>query len=200
MKTNQKKKASRSKDILPPLSAFKQTTHSMIDGEHPAMQSREDFLKYVSLDFGRSSGPGGQHRNRKATACTATHIPTDISGEASERRRQSENRKMAISRLRRTLAILLRRNISVDTYTASDLWENRRQGDQLPINPKHSDFPPILAESLDIVFACDFDMKNAAETLNISSNQLLKIISNDKEATTWLNEQRKERGLSTLKT
>ena len=111
MNTNHKKKASRNNDLLPPLSAFQQTTHSMIEGEHPAMLSEDELLKNVLLDFGRSSGPGGQHRNRKATACTAVHIPTDISGEATERRRQSENRKMAISRLRRTLAILLRRNI-----------------------------------------------------------------------------------------
>jgi len=199
MNTNQKKKASRTNDLLPPLSAFQRTTHSMIEGEHPAMLNEDELLKHVLLDFGRSSGPGGQHRNRKATACTATHIPTDISGEATERRRQSENRKMAISRLRRTLAILLRRNIILDSYQPTKLWESRRRGNQLPINPKHTDYSPILAETLDVLLASDLELSKASEILQVSNTQLVNIISNDKAALTWLNKQRKERGLQPLR-
>ena len=200
MNTNSKKKSSRTNDLLPPISAFGQTSHSMIEGDHPAMQSEEELLKNVVLDFGRSSGPGGQHRNRKATACTATHIPTNLSGEATERRRQSENRKMAISRLRRTLAILLRRPIVLHTYSPTELWESRRQGDQLPINPKHSDYASILAETLDIILACDVELSEAAKVLGVTSTQLVKIISNDKAAIAWINDQRKERGLKPLRT
>ncbi len=200
MNSNSKKKASRTNDLLPPISAFEQSTHSMIEGDHPAMQGDEELLKNVTLDFGRSSGPGGQHRNRKATACTATHLPTDISGEASERRRQSENRKMALNRLRRTLAILLRRSITADSYSPTELWESRRQGTQLPINPKHSDYSAILAETLDVILACDFEMGEAATVLHVTPTQLIKIIGNDKTALTWLNNQRKERDLSPLKT
>lgn len=185
-------------DWMPPLSAFEQTGYKMIDGVHPAMLSEEALLKNVVLDFGRTGGPGGQHRNRKATSCTATHIPSDYSGKATERRRQSENRKLAISRLRRTLAIHLRRTIDLDTYKSTDLWEERRQGDQFPINPKHRDYPDVLAEALDIIFTCEFDQTTAAGMLQISSSQLLKIVSHDKEALTWLNDQRKARGVSPL--
>jgi hypothetical protein len=200
MNTNPKKKASRTNDLLPPIAAFQQSTHKMIDDEHPSMLREEELLKNVVLDFGRSSGPGGQHRNRKATACTATHIPTDITSEATERRRQSENRKMAISRLRRTLAILLRRKINVDSYTPTELWENRRQGDKLPINPKHNEYPAILAETLDVILATDFDMSESAGILQVTGTQLLTIISHDKAALTWLNDQRKELGLKPLQT
>jgi len=198
MNTQPKKKASRTKNLLPPISAFEQKNHVMIEGEHPAMQTERSLLNNVVLDFGRSSGPGGQHRNRKATACTATHLPTDISGEATERRRQSENRKMAISRLRRTLAILLRRPIVIETYTPTNLWESRRQGDQLPINPKHGDYSAILAETLDVILATDFEMSRASDILKVSNSQLLKIVSHDKAAMTWLNDQRKERDLKPL--
>jgi hypothetical protein len=198
MNTQPKKKASRTNNLLPPISAFQQKNHVMIEGEHPAMQTERSLLNNVVLDFGRSSGPGGQHRNRKATACTATHLPTDISGEATERRRQSENRKMAISRLRRTLAILLRRPIVIETYTPTNLWESRRQGDQLPINPKHGDYSAILAETLDVILAADFEMSRASDILKVSNSQLLKIVSHDKAAMTWLNDQRKERDLKPL--
>ena len=200
MNKNPKKKASRTNDFLTPVSAFQQSSHKMIDDKHPSMLCEDELLRNVVLDFGRSSGPGGQHRNRKATACTATHIPSDISTEATERRRQSENRKMAISRLRRTLAILLRRKINIDSYTVTELWGNRRQGDKLPINPKHKEYPAILAEALDIILATDFDMSEAAVILQVTSTQLLSIVSNDKAALTWLNDQRKEHGLKPLHT
>ena len=200
MKTHNKKKSQRSNYLLPPLSAFEPTGHRMIDGEHPAMVEEETLLKDVSFDFGRSSGPGGQHRNRKATACTATHSPTNIVGEATERRRQSENRKMAISRLRRTLAIQLRRILKTDSYAPSDLWVERRKGDRIAINPKHSAYPSILAEAMDVIFACNSDMSKSADMLQISPTQLLKIVSHDKAALCWLNDQRKEHNLATLKT
>ena len=199
MKMHKNKKTARPNDSLPPLSAFEQIGHRIIEGDHPAMLDDETLLKDVIFDFGRSSGPGGQHRNRKATACTATHMPTDISGEASERRRQSENRKVSISRLRRALAIRLRRNISLEQFVSTPLWEERRSGNQLAINPKHRDYPCILAEALDIAFASEFDMRIAADTSQISSTQLLKIITHEPAAFVWLNEQRKERGLSALK-
>ena len=170
----------------------------MIEGDHPAMLSDEALLRDVVLDFGRTGGPGGQHRNRKATSCTATHVPSDYSGKAAERRRQSENRKLAFSRLRRTLAIHLRRTILLDNYAPSELWEKRRQGDQLPINPKHRDYPHLLAEALDILFTSEFNQSESAEILKITSSQLVKVISHEKEALTWLNNQRKERGLSPL--
>jgi len=199
MKMHKNKKTARPNDFLPPLSAFEQIGHRIIEGDHPAMLDDETLLKDVIFDFGRSSGPGGQHRNRKATACTATHMPTDISGEASERRRQSENRKVSISRLRRALAIRLRRNISLEQFVSTPLWEERRSGNQLAINPKHRDYPCILAEALDVAFASEFDMRIAADTSQISSTQLLKIITHEPAAFVWLNEQRKERGLSALK-
>ena len=183
---------------MPPLSAFEQTGYKMIEGDHPAMISDEALLKDVALDFGRTGGPGGQHRNRKATSCTATHVPSDYSGKATERRRQSENRKLAFSRLRRTLAIHLRRTVTLDGYVPSELWKTRRQGTQFPINPKHSDYPHVLAEALDIIFASEFNQSTAADALLISSSQLLKIVSHEKAALTWLNDQRKERGLSPL--
>ncbi len=200
MQKNKNKKSSRANDLLPPLSAFEPSGHRIVEGLHPAMVDEETLLKEVIFDFGRASGPGGQHRNRKATACTATHMPSNVSGEATERRRQSENRKMAISRLRRTLAIQLRRELDLTVFTNSALWEERRSGDSLAINPKHCDYPCILAETLDVIFASEFDMKIAASTLQITATQIVKIVSHENAALTWLNQQRKERGLSVLKT
>ncbi|HJN71186.1 MAG: peptide chain release factor-like protein [Phycisphaerae bacterium] len=197
--TNTNKNGRRNQTALPPIEDFIPKGHRFIEGDHPAMMSEENLLKEVSLSFGRTGGPGGQHRNRKATACTATHVPTDITGTATERRRQSENRTLSVSRLRRTLAIILRRKIDTRKWTCSDLWRERQQGEQLPINPKHRDYPHLLAESLDLLFAFDFDLAATAACASLSSSQIVKLIAHDKQALAWVNEQREERDLSPLK-
>ncbi len=197
--TNTNKNARRHQTEMPPIEDFIPKGHRMIEGDHPAMMSDEELLKHVSLSFGRTGGPGGQHRNRKATACTATHVPTDITGTATERRRQSENRSLSISRLRRTLAIILRRKMDTNSWTCSALWGGRQQGDQLPINPKHRDYPHLLAEALDLLFAFDFDLTATAACASLSSSQIVKLLAHDKQAMVWVNEQREERGLSPLK-
>jgi protein subunit release factor B len=58
----------------------------------------------IEIEFYRSSGPGGQHKNKTATAVRIRHIPTGIVVHASERRSQLQNRKMAIERLISALA------------------------------------------------------------------------------------------------
>ncbi|MBI3399483.1 MAG: peptide chain release factor-like protein [Deltaproteobacteria bacterium] len=53
----------------------------------------------IEIEFYRSSGPGGQHKNKTATAVRIRHIPTGIVVHASERRSQHLNREVATKRL-----------------------------------------------------------------------------------------------------
>lgn len=53
----------------------------------------------VRLEIFRSGGPGGQHRNKVATAVRATHLPTGVVVEATEERSQQLNRTAALARL-----------------------------------------------------------------------------------------------------
>src|SRR3954468_8805531 len=55
----------------------------------------EDFEE----TFARSSGPGGQHVNKVATAVTLRHRPSGISVTAQDSRSQAVNRKLARERL-----------------------------------------------------------------------------------------------------
>jgi protein subunit release factor B len=53
----------------------------------------------ISIEFYRSSGPGGQRKNKKDTAVRITHLPTGVSATASESRYRSVNLKKAFERL-----------------------------------------------------------------------------------------------------
>ncbi len=54
-------------------------------------------------EFFIGGGPGGQHRNKSATAVRLTHGPTLITVTATERRSQLQNRGAALERLRERL-------------------------------------------------------------------------------------------------
>jgi hypothetical protein len=79
-----------------------------IPHHHPACLSDEALLAQCDATAGRGGGPGGQHRNKVSTLITLTHRPTGYQAHAGERRSQSENKSVALRRLRLTLAVHIR--------------------------------------------------------------------------------------------
>src|SRR5438552_14560942 len=63
--------------------------------------NRDFKLNEADLEetFERSSGPGGQHVNKVATAVTLRHRPSGISVTVQDSRSQAQNRKLARVRL-----------------------------------------------------------------------------------------------------
>jgi hypothetical protein len=166
---------------------------------HPAAMEEEDLLKHCQIGFGRTSGPGGQHRNRVETAVTITHTPTGIEASAGERRKQYENRLMAVKRLRIKLAINHRTLVHPQRHKPSELWRSRRQGEKMSVNPGHRDYPALLAEALDVIWARKFDVAGAAGVLGITMSQLSKLVRHEKHAFAQVNQGRTDRGLPALK-
>jgi protein subunit release factor A len=60
----------------------------------------------IKIYFYRSRGPGGQRKNRKATAVKIVHIPTGITVRATEYRSQYQNKQLALQRLEKRIALL----------------------------------------------------------------------------------------------
>lgn len=162
---------------------------------HPAELSEKDLIKDCLVRRQRRSGPGGQHRNKVETAIVITHAPSGLQGAASERRNQAENRKHALFRLRINLALYLR----TKRREPSELWKSRRSNLKITINPKHMDFPAVLAEALDVIVEQDLNVKRSAEILEISSSQLIKLIKADSLAWQHLNQLRSDAGQHPLK-
>lgn len=166
---------------------------------HPAALDDEALLKQCEIAFGRTSGPGGQHRNKVETAVMLRHKPTGIESSASERRKQYENRLVALRRLRLHLANDHRIAVHPLRHRPSQLWERRRQGEKLPVNPHNKDYPSLLAEALDVIYARKFDVAGAAGILGITMSQLAKLVRHDKRAFALVNQGRTDRGLPPLK-
>lgn len=68
--------------------------------------SDEALLSECREDFFVGGGPGGQHRNKTASAVRLVHGPTGLAVTATERRSQARNRGEALSRLRERLRAL----------------------------------------------------------------------------------------------
>lgn len=174
-----------------------------IDGPHPASLDVDALLRECTVSRGRSGGPGGQNRNKVETLVEIHHEPTGIAAHAGERRTVLENRRVAITRLRLALAILVRAGVaSGECRTA--LWRSRcaetgKQAGRVVVNPEHEDFPALLALALDVLWASGLDPKVASTRLCCTSSQLVKLIKDHPHALPWVNAHRLAKGEHALK-
>jgi len=65
--------------------------------------SDRELLTDCAVETFRSSGPGGQHANRRETAVRIRHIPTGIVVTCQQERSQRRNKRIALARLRERL-------------------------------------------------------------------------------------------------
>lgn len=165
---------------------------------HPAALDEESLLKHCTITRGRASGPGGQHRNKVETHITVEHKPSGIDAQAGERRLAKENRSVAIRRLRLKLAMSLRVEVPAGDIRSA-LWKQRCVKKRIVCNPKHRDYPSLLAEAFDVIDACSFDMKKASIRLGCSATQLTRMIVDHPPAFDMLNQSRQDHGLHRLR-
>ncbi len=181
---------------------------------HPACLEDDDLLEQCQVRRGRSGGPGGQHRNKVETEITLIHQPTGIVAQAGERRSQIENKRMAVRRLRLLLATEHRSGHSRTPPVAaaarrtldeilgpsgSTLWRSRRSGRSIVCSPEHWDYPALLAEALDVIAGADWSAAAAAERLEVSTSQLIKLVKDHPPALEAWNKARKAAGQGVLR-
>ncbi len=171
---------------------------------HPASLPEDRLLTQCTVTTGRVAGPGGQHRNKVETHVEIRHEPSGLIGQAGERRSQIENKRVALKRLRLLLATAHREPVPRGEI-GSPLWRSRLKpptergaGGRIACNPDHGDYPTLLAEALDAIYAAGWDHTLAAVRLDVSPSQLVKLIKDHPPALAALNAARAEAGLRRL--
>jgi hypothetical protein len=164
---------------------------------HPAASSDEELMAQCHVRRTRRRGPGGQHRNKVESAIVITHGPSGVSGEASERRSQHENRRVAMFRLRVNLALKVRCSATLRD-SPSSRWRNRCVAGRIEASPDHGDFPALLAEALDMLAICEMNVSNAAQRLGVTPSQLVKFLKLEHRALSGVNQSRAALGMRPL--
>lgn len=188
--------------------------------DHPAALPDEALLAQCRRTKNRSSGPGGQHRNKVESQILLLHLPTGVESQAAERRSSNDNLRVALRRLRLALAVEVRQGVPPGDV-ASPLWKSRRRapprakteeiapglrvrvgssaGGRISCNPEHLDFPALLAEAMDVIADAGWDVKRAAARLEVSMTQLVRLVKEHPPALRRLNLEREARGEHALK-
>ena len=131
-----------------------------------------------------ATGRGGQKRNKTSNAVRLTHQPTGLVVTDCSGRSQHDNRAIALEKLRRELAMRVRGNgipsVPVETSMKNPLY------------------PLWIAMVMDRLVEADYEVKEAAEALDISRTRLLKLLARDTVLWQFMNHCREKNHLPPL--
>ncbi len=171
------------------------------EGAYPYLRMGDrELLKSCSIHPYQASGPGGQKRNRRLSAVRIIHNPTGLSSIAEESRSQVENRGRAARRLRKAIALNLRKAESLsDSHVLPVVKAVVRPGQPLRINPRNPDYPLFCAIILDAFLLHEGRIRDACAVVGTSSGQLTRCIGRDKDLLAAANKIRESFGLGALR-
>ncbi|KZV52418.1 hypothetical protein F511_34563 [Dorcoceras hygrometricum] len=167
-------------------------------GREYLTMSDEQLMSQCEMDTFKASGPGGQHRNKRESAVRLKHLPTGIISQAVEDRSQHKNRASALARLRKIIAVKVRNSVELDTYVPpSELIQilpansSLRRSDNVPqIGPNNPKFVLGMQALLDLTFAVEGSVSDAAKKLGLSTGALSRLILSDDSLRMAVNEFR----------
>ena len=153
-----------------------------------------------SVDHYRSSGPGGQKRNKTSSAVRLRHHPTRLSVTAADDRSQRVNTVRAIHRLREAIALHVRADIDWERYQPSDLLSACITPDgRLAVGRRDGRYFSAVREVLDVLAAREMRVREAAERIGVSTAHLVKFIQTDPKLWERGNQMRNEAGVKPLR-
>jgi hypothetical protein len=164
-----------------PTTAARRNAYLRLDDAALLKESREE--RY------RSSGPGGQRRNKVETALRLHHGPTGVAVHAEESRYLRVNRTRALRRLRERIALEVRAPFDLEAPKLPEEFVAQRgpkgpdgppSGGSLAVNPRNPVYPIVSATALDALAAAGGSYAKAARALGLTTSQLLRFLRSDR--------------------
>ncbi len=158
------------------------------------------LLAQCEVDLYRSSGPGGQKRNKTSSAVRLRHKPTGLIVTASEERSQHINKTRAVRRLRMAIALHVRGAIDPASYQRSSRAASCIDGEgRLLVGRRDERYFQVVNEVLDVLWACGARVSDAARLLGVSTANLAGFFGSDPKLWERVNQLRAEAGLKALR-
>ncbi|GLU16328.1 hypothetical protein SLE2022_327670 [Rubroshorea leprosula] len=187
-------------------SDYSSSTGEVTAGDYLKLSDQE-LMRQCEMDTFKASGPGGQHRNKRESAVRIKHLPTGVIAQAVEDRSQHMNRASALARLRTQLALKVRNKVDLDSYSPplellcilppASTIRGSECGPQ--IGPKNPKFVLGMQALLDLIFAVEGSVSEAAKLLGLSTGALSRLILSDDSLRMAVNELRASKGMKPLK-
>ena len=159
---------------------------------HPCCLSDDELSAQCDLRTQRRSGPGGQHRNKTSSGVFLLHRITGVTAEATERRSQAENRRVALSRLRMKLAIEVRTASPIAGEIAA---EDKKQRERLHVRKlrvakEHADYPILMAMVLNDLYISGGQPSLASIPWSVGSSAMVRLLKSYPRSLIFVNEVR----------
>jgi hypothetical protein len=160
----------------------------------------DQLLKQCEVHVYRSSGPGGQHRNKVSSAVRLKHPPTGVTAHGDESRSQHENKRAALRRVRMEIACRIRNQIDrgspeLPAAVSECIFRPRGKGPdaslRLEVGRKDRRFWTIAGFLLDILEAFEGRLADAAAHIAITTGNLSALLKSDRRLLSATQEIRK---------
>lgn len=167
----------------------------------------ETLFRQCEMHTYRSSGPGGQHRNKVSSAVRLHHGPTGLRAHGDESRSQHDNKLVALRRLRMAIALQLRTPIDPAGPPPAVVREcifaprgvsTARGLKRLGIGARDKRFWLVASYLLDLLNAVEGRLADAAGGLGITSSNLVTVFQSDRHLLAAAQEIRKRFGQKPL--
>ncbi|MDD3154980.1 MAG: peptide chain release factor-like protein [Victivallaceae bacterium] len=136
------------------------------------------------LDFFKSTGKGGQKRNKSSSAVRVTLEQWQLSAEDCTERSQHRNRANALAKLRMLLALSARGEVVALPRAECALT--------------HEDYPRFAAGLLDALACAGYDHRAGAQLLGMTPSHLVTLLARDPRLWQVVSEERRKRGFPAL--
>lgn len=138
------------------------------------------LLKACREERYRSSGPGGQRRNKVETSLRLHHNASGVSVQAEESRELQVNRVRALRRMRERIAFDVRTPFDLDSHKpAPELLAQRGPKRTLAVNRHNAAYPVVVATVLDALAAAGGSYAKAGRSLGLTTSQVLRFLRSD---------------------